>query len=178
MKSFWLPASLLLAVALHAEPSSFNLDGRTYQLDSATVAADGTLINEYYAADENSENWTTRVTVKQYPKMDAVGAAINPWLQSVRPQLTKKWSASRTPNATTDSDVIVEVWMMSAEPAAVEATLNRFCVEDENAGVKSYCFVEKLSANDSAATAEFNRKKFGRLEALGELKQPAVSEKK
>lgn len=178
LRSLCFPAALLLAcTVLHGEATTVQFDGASYQLASVTIAPDGAVTNEYFKEGESNENWTTRLTVRHLPSAPTISAAINPWLQSVRTMLTRKWEASRTPNARGDTDVIVEAWIMSSDPTKVEATLHRFVSENGTDGVKCYRFSEKLPAGDEEASLLFHRKSFTRSEALGQLSVAVKREK-
>lgn len=153
------------------------LDGANYELAAVTVATDGAITNEYVKEGESIDKWTTRLTVRLTPSATTINAAINPWLQSIRGQLTRKWEASRTPNARSDADVIVETWRMAAAPGMVEASLNRFVAESGTDGIKTYVFTEQMKSDDAEAAQEFHRKSFVRSEALAELAVPVKREK-
>lgn len=177
MKSAWFSAALLvlLCAPLRGEPASIKFDGGTYLLAKVSISPDGIVTNDYVKEGESIENWTTLLSVQLLTKTSSLNDAINGWLQSNRPRLTKKWVAAHTPNALRDADVVVEAWMANRPEPRVHATLQRFVAEDDAQGVKVYRFIEKL--DPAAEQAEsFAAKKKARSLSLAELKMPTMSE--
>ena len=177
MKSLWLPVALALCCsAFGGEPASIKFDSSTYRLASVSVGADGTVTNEYLKEGETLESWTSMLSIRHLPIAESINHAINPWLQSIRTQLAKKWSASKTPGSDNQTDVIIEAWLNTGT-LNVEANLHRFVAEPGTAGVKSYRFVQRFDANDPGAKEAYAAKKYGRTEELGRLSVELVHEK-
>jgi len=179
MKTGFLSAAgLLLTAALvfGAEPAStLRFDNTTFILSKVTVSSDGSVTNDYVKQGESIENATTLLSVQHAPKAGSINDAINPWLQSVRPQLTKKWTATKTPNSSLDADVVVEAWLGAPTDPRTSVTLQRFVSESDSEGVKIYRFVEKLDVTAPGAKEELVAKKSRWMNQLAELKvQPVL----
>jgi hypothetical protein len=166
---FLAPFVFAACVLFGGEPASVTFENSQYLLAKTTVRADGVVINDYVKAGESIDSATTSLQVMHWPKASTINEAINPWLQSIRIQLTKKWNAMQTPNARTESDVIIEAWLMSAGDTKVQAVLQRF-VAEEGGGVKAYRYAERIDPENENAKRDFAQKKFQHTEHLGELK--------
>jgi hypothetical protein len=177
MKSLYLSGMLLVlcSLAIGGEAASVQFDGSTYRLASVNVAADGVITNDYVKEGETLESHKTLLSVRHFPKAESINQVINPWLQSVRAQLTKKWSAMQTPNGTGESDVTVEAWI-STGGSQVDATLQRFFPSDTG-GILAYRFVDKFDPSEPGAKEKFAERKYARMEALGGLKLQPAKEK-
>lgn len=176
MKLSWLPLALLFAPALCADtPASVKFEGVEYHLASAATAADGSTLNVFYKQNERSENWTTQLIVQHWPKATQLNDVVNPWLTGVRSQLAKKWTAQHTPKSAIESDVVLEAWLMQPGKPALEVTLARFVMEDDN-GVKLYRLIEKVDPKSQEALDAFTSKRLARCEALGQLALPVSAE--
>jgi hypothetical protein len=179
MKTGFLSAACLFvsaALAFAADSSpTLRFDNTTYVLAKVTVSPDGTVTNDYIKQGESIEKHTTLLTIQHAPKVGSINEAINPWLQSVRTQLTRKWSATKTPNSSLDADVVVEAWVASPTDPRTDVTLQRFVSESDIEGVKTYRFIDKVDPSAPGAKEEFMAKKSVRMNQLAELKvQPVL----
>ncbi len=177
MKTLLFSAALLFgSTVFGGEAASLTFDNETYVLASVTVSPDGSVTNDYVKEGETLDTWTTLLTVRHLPQAETINHAINPWLQSVRTQLAKKWSAARSPLPASDADVIVEAWVNTGS-LQVEATLYRFASLKGVPGVMAYRFVERLDGSDPGAKDAYAAAKHRRSEELSILKLAAVREK-